>query len=79
MYLLNCHVIDMHYLDYVVDFYTEINYVENTINKLHIKSDLHSGYIHNLYHDKQESINDLFCKYIIPLLKDIENPALVQE
>ena len=41
-------------------------------------SDLHYGYIHNFYHDKQEIIDDLFCQYIKPLLKYIGHLALIQ-
>ena len=37
-------------------------------------SDLYSGYIHNLYHDEQEIIDNLFFQYIKPLLKYIDNP-----
>ena len=60
-------------------FYTEITSVENTIKKLHIQADLHSGYIHNLYHDKQDIIDELFCQYIKPLLKYIYHPAFIKE
>ena len=42
-------------------------------------SDFHSGYIHNSYCDKQDSIDDLFCHYIKSILKDIDHPALIQE
>ena len=31
-----------------------------------IMSDLHSGYIHNFYHDKQESIDNLFVNTLNP-------------
>ena len=46
--------------EYVMACYTEITSLENTIKKLHIISDLRSGYIPNFYHNKQESIEDLF-------------------
>ena len=61
-------VINIHKSDYVMDCYTEITSVENTIKKLHIQSDLNYGYIHNFYNDKQYIIDELFCKYIKPLL-----------
>ena len=41
-------------------------------------SDLHSGYIHNLYHDKKYIIDELFLKYIKPLLKDVDPRELIQ-
>ena len=37
----------------VMSCYTTISSVANTIKKFHIQSDLHSSYIHNLYHNKQ--------------------------
>ena len=42
-------------------------------------SGFHVGYIHNLYPDKQESIHDIFCQFIKPLIKDIDPPELIQE
>ena len=48
--------------------YTEISSVANTIQKLHIHSDFHSGYIHNFYHDKQESVDDIFVDTLYPYL-----------
>ena len=72
-------IYDIHKSDFVMACYTEIPSVENTINKFHIRSDLSSGYIHKFYHDKKDIIDELFCKYIKPLLKGIDNPALIQE
>ena len=60
------HAFYMNDLDYVMACYISIAYVENTIKKLRIVSALHSGYIHNLYHNKKESIDDLFCHVIRP-------------
>ena len=60
-------------------FHTEIYSVSNTINKLYTKSDFHSGYIHNFYHNKQVFIDILFWQYIKELLKDIDHTALIQE
>ena len=62
-----------------MECYKEIYYASNTIKKLHIQSNLNSGYIHNFYHDKKGSIDDMFYQYHIPLLKDIDHPALIQE
>ena len=42
-------------------------------------SDLTFGYMHNLYNDKQEIINDLFCQYIKPWLKYIYHSTMIQE
>ena len=59
--------------------YTEISSVSNIINKLHIQSDLNSGYIQNFYHDKQEIIDELFYQYHLSLLKYMDHTELVQE
>ena len=63
--------------DYVMACYTEIS-SENTINKLQILSTVHSVYQQNLYHDKQDIIDELFYQYHLPLLKYIDHPALIQ-
>ena len=52
--------------DYAMDCYTEITYAENTINKLHIMTDLHSDYTNKFYHNKIESIDDLFFNTLNP-------------
>ena len=49
-----------------MECYTEISSVANTINKLHIQSDLNSGYMHNFYHDKQDIFDDLLINTIFP-------------
>ena len=42
-------------------------------------SDLNSGYIHNFYHDKLETIDDMFCQYIKTLIKYIDHIVLIKE
>ena len=42
--------------------YTEISSVENTLDKLKIKYNLHTGYRHNFYHDKQDKFDEIFDK-----------------
>ena len=46
--------INIHKSEFLMDCYTEIPSVANTKNKLLIIYDLHSVYIHNFYHDKQD-------------------------
>ena len=41
-------------------------------------SDVHFGSIRNFYHYKKENIYNLFCKYIKPLLKNIDRIVLIQ-
>ena len=40
---------------------------------------MHSGYIHNFYHNKQGIIDDMFYQYNLTLFKDIDQTALIQE
>ena len=68
----------MHDQDYVMACYAKITSLANTINKLHIMSDFNSSYKNNVYHDKQESNGNLFCKYIKTLWKDIDDHALIK-
>ena len=69
---------DIHKSEFLIACYKKIPYVVNTINKYHIHSYLHYGYIHNFYHDKQEIVDEIFCQYIKPLLKYIGHPTLIQ-
>ena len=43
---------------------------------LYVKNANHKEMI---YHSKQDIIDELFCQYIKPLLKYIDNLALIQE
>ena len=58
--------------------YTAISFLENTIKKLYIWSNLHTGYKHNFYHDKQDTFDELFDQCHLSLLKYIGRPALIQ-
>ena len=51
------HVIHIPKTDFIMACYTEIYSIVKIIKKLHIKSNLHYGYIHNFYHDKQVLID----------------------
>ena len=51
----------------------------NTINKLHIQSDLHYDYKQNFYHDFKKEMDGIFDEYHLPLLKNIDHPAFIQE
>ena len=59
--------------------YTSITSVANNINKFHGVSDFYSGHTPKFDHDKQDIISQLFCRYIKPLLKDVDHPILIQE
>ena len=72
------HAMDMHDSDYVMTCTTAIPSISNTLKKLWIQSDLNSYYIQTIYKYIGEIINNIFNKYVEPLLDDINNPALVQ-
>ena len=56
---------------------TPISSAENTINKLHIQSNLHLMYQQGFYKDKQKKLYDLFIEYLVPVTDDLDNPALI--
>ena len=60
------HVINKQKTDFVIACYTVISSVENTLNKLHIRSNLHTACKHNLYNDKQDKFDDIFISTIFP-------------
>ena len=57
---------------------TAIYSVANTINKLHIHSDLHLIYKQKKYCDKQDEIDTLFNEYHVPLLNYLDNTSLIK-
>ena len=57
---------------------TSIYSVANTIETFHILSNLRYVYQENFYNDKQSEIDELFDEYHIFLLKNIDNPVLIQ-
>ena len=46
--------------------------------KIYIQSEFNFSYKQNLYHDKQNEMDELFDEYHRPLLKDIYHPSLIQ-
>ena len=53
--------------------------VATSIKKFHIQYDLHLIYKQSFYRDKQDETNELFDEYHLPLLKDIDHPAFIEE
>ena len=50
------HATNIHKSKLLMDCYTELSSVANTIEKFHIMSDLHYDYIHKFYNNKQDII-----------------------
>ena len=76
---LTIHAIDQLETYFVVAKITAISSVSNTIKKLHIHSDLNSIYKQNFYNYKQKEIDELYDKYHIPLINDLDHPAYIEE
>ena len=52
--------------------------VANTIKQLHIHKNMHMTYKQDLYKTKESDIDYLFLEYLVPVMKDIEHPALIE-
>ena len=72
------HVIDKQKTDYVMACYTVAYSVANTLNKFHIESNFYTFYKQNFYNDKRDKFDEIFDQYYLPLLKNIDHPALIQ-
>ena len=55
-----------------------ISTVANTIKPLHIHKNMHMTYKKDFYKTKQSEIDDLFLKYLVPVMKYLEHPALIK-
>ena len=58
---------------------TAMSSVANSIKKLYIQIDLHLIYKQSFYRDKQDEMNELLDEYHLPLLKDIDHTASIEE
>ena len=46
---------------------------------MHIHINIHIIYKQDFYNAKEKEINDLFLKYLVPVMEDIEHPKLIKE
>ena len=51
----------------------------NTLKNLVVNKILHSSYIKREFNNKKEMIVNIFSEYVVPMLKDINQPELLQE
>ena len=65
--------------DKVMTCINTITSTSNTLKNLVVNKGLHHSYIHRGLNDKNKMIINLFSAYVVPLLKDINHPALLQE
>ena len=56
----------------------EISAVVNIIKKLHIHKNMHMIYKQDFYKTIEKEMYDLFLEYILTVIDDIENPALIE-
>ena len=77
--ILIIHAIEKLETYFVIAKNEAISSVANTVQKLHIQSDLHLIYKQNFYHDKQNEIYNLFIEYHVPLFDDLDHPSLIKE
>ena len=55
-----------------------ISAVANTIKTLHIVKDMHIICKQDFYNNKDTEIDDLFLKYLVTIINDIDHPALIE-
>ena len=65
--------------DYFMAKNKAIYAVENTIKQLHIQKDMHMDYKQDLYKEKQKEIYDFFLDYLVPIMENLDHPALIEE
>ena len=53
--------------------------IANNIKPLHIHKNMHITYKQDFYKTKQNEIDDLFLEYLVPVMKDLEHPAFIEE
>ena len=73
------HSMYMHDSEYVIICTIAVSSISHTLNNFWILSYLHSYYIQTIYTDKKVSINNIFIKYVEPLLDNINNTAFEEE
>ena len=59
-------------------FINTVPSISNTLKKLAVNKSSHSSYIQTEFNDKKEIIINITSAYVVPLLKDINHPALLQ-
>ena len=68
--------------DHSENFMTCINTIpstSNTLKNLVVNKSLHSSYIQTEFNNKKKIIINIFSAYVVPMLKDINRTALLQE
>ena len=65
--------------DKVMACISTISFTSNTLKDLVENKSFHYSYIQTEFNDKTKMIINIFSAYVVPLLKDINYPSLLQE
>ena len=77
--ILRINLVDQLKKDYVMVKNESLSAVANTIKQLHIHKNMNVTYKQDLYKTKESDIDYLFLEYLVPIMKYIEHPALIEE
>ena len=75
---LRINLIDQLDTHYVMVKNKAISAVANTIKQLHIQKNMHIIYKQDLYKNKEKEIDYLFLEYLVPVMYNIDHPALIE-
>ena len=73
------HAEEIDNLDKVMTCINTIPSTSNTLKKLVVDKSFHTSYIKKWFNDKEDMIIEIFSVYVVPLLKKINHPSLLQE
>ena len=71
------NVIDKLDTDFLMAKNNVISSVSNTIKKLLIQKNMHLIYKQDFYKDKQRETYDLLIEQLVPIMYDLDHPALI--
>ena len=76
---LRTNLIDQLKTDYVMVRNEAISAIANTRKKLNIQKNIHMTYKQDFNKTKEKEIDDFFLEYLVPVMEDVEYPALIEE
>ena len=71
-------MVDQLKTDYVMLKNNALSTVANTIKQFHIHKNMHMTYKQYFYKTEESEIDDLFLEQLGPVMKGLENPALIE-
>ena len=77
--ILRINLFDQLKIDYFMVKNEAISAVANTFKQFCIHKNMHMAYKQDFYKAKETGKYDLFMEYLVPVMEDIENPALIKE